>query len=196
MVVVLRSADAHASCENNTNLFATLAATDMQEAVRKIVERFELVPHPEGGYFREIFRSDIALDHPGIDPAPGRAPLRQHADLLPARGPRLLRVSPRPLQRRDLASVRGRAARAAHDRLGAALREALLTGDLASGEPACVVPAGCWQAARLAPGSAWAFCGCTVAPGFDFADFEMPPGDELAASFPAHERIIRELTRR
>jgi predicted cupin superfamily sugar epimerase len=37
---------------------------------------------------------------------------------------------------------------------------------------------------------------CTVAPGFDFADFEMPPGDELAAAFPAHERVIRELTRR
>jgi predicted cupin superfamily sugar epimerase len=40
------------------------------------------------------------------------------------------------------------------------------------------------------------FAGCTVAPGFDFADFEMPPCDELAASFPEHYRIIRELTRR
>jgi uncharacterized protein len=48
---------------------------------------------------------------------------------------------------------------------------------------------------RLAPGAQWALCGCTVTPGFDFADFEMPGVEELVREFPWHEAVIRELTR-
>jgi hypothetical protein len=59
-----------------------------------------------------------------------------------------------------------------------------------------VVEAGCWQAARVAPGGAWSLGGCTVAPGFDFADFEMPPGAEILRRHPEHEAIVRALTRR
>lgn len=175
--------------------FATLAGS-VQEAVRNIVERFALAPHPEGGYFREIYRSDLAFDHPAIDPARGarrcgstliyflladdafsafhRVRWSDEIWHLYAGGPL------------ELHTIDSSQRHATH----------LLTGDLARGEPTCVVPAGCWQATRLAPGSAWAFTGCTVAPGFDFADFEMPSGTDLAAMFPAHERIIRELTRR
>jgi predicted cupin superfamily sugar epimerase len=71
----------------------------------------------------------------------------------------------------------------------------VLSTDLTAGEPAAIVPAGCWQAARLAEHGSWAFAGCTVAPGFEFSDFEMPQARELLAAYPAHERIIRELTR-
>jgi len=164
--------------------------------VRKIVERFELRPHPEGGYFREVFRSDVTLEHPGVDA--GRGARRSGSTLiyfLLADGDfsafHRVRWSDEvwhlyaggPLELHTIDAARR-------------YEKHMLTNDLASGEPACVVRAGCWQAARLAPGSSWAFTGCTVAPGFDFADFEMPPGDELAAAFPAHERIIRELTRR
>jgi predicted cupin superfamily sugar epimerase len=71
----------------------------------------------------------------------------------------------------------------------------LLTSDLERGEPAAVVEAGCWQAARLAGPARWAFGGCTVAPGFDFADFEMPAARALAERYPRHEALIRSLTR-
>lgn len=48
--------------------------------------------------------------------------------------------------------------------------------DLVSGErPQCVVPAGCWQAAESL--GDWTLVGCTVAPGFEFAGFEMAPPD-------------------
>jgi len=56
--------------------------------------------------------------------------------------------------------------------------------------------AGCRQAARLAGSGAWALCGCTVAPGFEFADFELPPADALGSAYPHHEQFIRQLTRR
>jgi predicted cupin superfamily sugar epimerase len=57
-----------------------------------------------------------------------------------------------------------------------------------------VVPAGVWQAARPL-GERYALCGCTVAPGFDFADFDLPPRAELLARFPAHVALVTALTR-
>jgi predicted cupin superfamily sugar epimerase len=166
----------------------------MQETVRKIVERFELKPHPEGGYFREIFRSALSLSHPGIAGARRSGSTLIYFLLADRDFSAFHRVrasdevwhlyggGPLELHTIDAASKRY------------ARRE--LSTDLETGEPTLVVEAEHWQAARLARGAAWAFCGCTVAPGFDFAHFEMPPAAELVAQFPAHERIIRELTRR
>jgi predicted cupin superfamily sugar epimerase len=56
-----------------------------------------------------------------------------------------------------------------------------------------VVPAGCWFASE--PGSNFSFVGCTVSPGFDFADFELAIANELSKLYPQHESIIRKLTR-
>lgn len=58
-----------------------------------------------------------------------------------------------------------------------------------------IVPAGCWFASRPAPDSQYCFVGCTVAPGFDFADFEMANEELLASEFPQHNNLIRELCR-
>ncbi len=46
-----------------------------------------------------------------------------------------------------------------------------------------VVPAGSWQGARLANGGTWALMGCTVAPGFEFADFELGQRDQLTSQY-------------
>jgi predicted cupin superfamily sugar epimerase len=58
-----------------------------------------------------------------------------------------------------------------------------------------VVAANCWFASRPAAGSSFCFTGCTVAPGFDFADFELAGAATLLASYPQHEKIIKELCR-
>ncbi len=58
-----------------------------------------------------------------------------------------------------------------------------------------VVPANCWFASRPAPGSHFCFVGCTVAPGFDFTDFELAKSAPLCASFPQHTATIKELCR-
>jgi hypothetical protein len=65
--------------------------------------------------------------------------------------------------------------------------------DLAAGErPQVAIPAGAWFGTELAPGAAYCLVGCTVAPGFDFADFDLAEGPELAARYPgAAERIAR-----
>lgn len=58
-----------------------------------------------------------------------------------------------------------------------------------------VVPSNCWFASRPAAGSDFCFVGCTVAPGFDFADFEMAKADGLIALYPQHTSVIKELCR-
>jgi predicted cupin superfamily sugar epimerase len=58
-----------------------------------------------------------------------------------------------------------------------------------------VVKAGCWFASRVNDVAGFALVGCTVAPGFEFADFELGVRSELIRTFPAHRKLIEELTR-
>jgi predicted cupin superfamily sugar epimerase len=68
--------------------------------------------------------------------------------------------------------------------------------DLAAGDrPQLVVPHGFWQGSRLVPGGAWALLGCTVSPGFDFADYAAGARAELTAQWPRFAGLIAELTR-
>ncbi len=73
-------------------------------------------------------------------------------------------------------------------------RVVLLGTDLAAGQrPQVVVPRGVWQGSRLRPGGALALLGTTMAPGFDFADYEDADTAALAAAFPAFAEQIRRL---
>ena len=69
------------------------------------------------------------------------------------------------------------------------------TDVLAGERPQLVIRAGTWFAVELAPGASHCLFGCTVAPGFDFADFELSAGPELAARYPAHTARIARMTR-
>jgi uncharacterized protein len=157
-----------------------------------LIRLLDLSPHPEGGFFRETFRA---------------APL---PFALPERGARSASTAIYfLLQRGDFSAFhRVRSDEVWHHYLGAPLELHLLesTGHtlvtlgcaLERGErPQAVAPAGVLQAARVAPDSDGDFTlvGCTVAPGFDFADFEMPPRAELVAQFPTERALVESLTR-
>lgn len=69
--------------------------------------------------------------------------------------------------------------------------------DLAAGQRVqLAVPAGVWQGTRLVEGGKVALLGCTVTPGFDFADYRSGNYAELSARWPAEAERIRKLTRR
>jgi hypothetical protein len=168
----------------------------MDEAAQSIIARFQMQAHPEGGFFREVYRSDIQFEYPGL--ADGRPRTRSGSTLIYF----LLAEQQFSAFHRVVCSDE-----VWHLYAGGPLELHLIDSEggyecrqlstcIDSGEPAAVVKAGDWQAARLAPGARWAFCGCTVAPGFDFDDFEMPPAQTLIASHPQHDAVIRELTRR
>lgn len=135
----------------------------------EVIERLGLVPHPEGGHYREIFRDPSA--------GGGRGAVTSIFYLLkPGERSHWHRV--------DAAEIwyhhAGGALELALSADGADMHTHHLGADLAVGHvPQAVVPAGWWQAARpLDPGpGGWVLVGCAVAPAFDFAGFEMAPAD-------------------
>lgn len=133
-----------------------------QPSAVDIIARLELRPHPEGGHYRETFR-DKRTD------AQGRACSTSIYFLL-ARG----EIS--QWHRIDAVEVWHYYAgspltlRIAHD--GCAAHRVMLGPDVAAGErPQAIVPATAWQMAEST--GDWTLVGCTVAPGFEFAQFEM-----------------------
>jgi predicted cupin superfamily sugar epimerase len=161
------------------------------KAAQDLVARLGLLPHPEGGFFGESFRSPIQLTLPD-----GRIRAASTAIyfLLPMGAfSALHRVSSDevwhfydgdPLELTTITS-------------GGILETRTLGRDLEAGQrPQFVVPAGVWQAAKPTQEKiGYSLVGCTVAPGFDFADFEMPVCDELGRLFPQHAAAIQVLTR-
>jgi len=136
-----------------------------------VIAQLELRPHPEGGHYRETFR-DKACD------ANGRACSTAIYFLL-ARGERS------HWHRVDAVEVWHYYAGApllleiAHE--GCSRHTVRLGPDVAAGErPQAIVPADAWQAAEST--GDWTLVGCTVAPGFEFASFELAPKDWEPAS--------------
>jgi len=158
--------------------------------IHTIVQLLGMSPHPEGGYYRETFRAPLLLD--GLPHGGPRAASTAIFFLLPSGA-----FSAFHRVRSDevwhfydgdplALHVIGEDGASSTIRLGR---------DLASGErPQAVVPANAWQAAEPL-GESFTLCGCTVAPGFDFKDFELARREELAARFPARAELIRRLTR-
>jgi hypothetical protein len=71
----------------------------------------------------------------------------------------------------------------------------VLGTDIARGQrPQVVVPRGVWQGTRLLPGGRYALLGCTVSPGFDFADYEHGERAALTRAYPAAAAEIAALT--
>jgi hypothetical protein len=131
----------------------------------EVIARLDLQPHPEGGHFRETFR-DGGSSHDG------RANSTAIYFLL-ARGERS------HWHRIDAVEIWHYYAGAALTlRIadGDGLRTLQLGGDLAAGEyPQGIVPSHAWQAAESS--GDWTLVGCTVAPGFEFATFELAAKD-------------------
>lgn len=162
---------------------------------RALIEALGLSPHPEGGYFREVYRSETQVVHPAG--AGLRAASTAIYFLLPAgEFSALHRVSSDEVWHHyggDPVELHVIDERGQH-------AVSLLGRDLGAGErPLVAIPAGRWQAARPR-GERYALCGCTVAPGFDFRDFEMPERDELLGRLPAEVRgalvdLVAQLTR-
>lgn len=76
------------------------------------------------------------------------------------------------------------------------LRRLTLGPDIFRGQtPQIVVPRGTWQALRLINGGAWALMGTTVAPGFEFEDFELGNREKLIEQFPQHRDDIISFSR-
>ena len=157
------------------------------------VKVLDLKPHPEGGSYREVYRSADSIPPEG----------------LPKRfsGPRSVMTSIYYLLEGGQFSTfhRIKSDELWHFYAGdgmtvyvlddGGLREIRLGSDPAAGEVMLsFVPAGTWFAGRCEVPNGYALAGCTVAPGFSFDDFEIATRASLLGEFPEHAQIVTELT--
>lgn len=164
------------------------------DRAQELIDRLGLAPHPERGYYVETYRAALKLD--GL-PAPFAGPHAAATAIYFL----VTRAQPTTYLHRLLSDE------IFHFYEGGPLDVVLLGPqgpgevrrlgtNLAAGErPQIVIPAGTWFAAELAGGASHCLIGCTVAPGFEFADFELSAGPELAARYPAHAARIARMTR-
>jgi uncharacterized protein len=150
-----------------------------------------LVPHPEGGHFRETYRAPVTFTPPGLA------------------GPRALSTAIYfLLQAGEVSALhRLRSDELWHFHAGATLLVVELTPagarhehrlglDVAAGEqPQLAIPAGSWFGGRVAAGAGFALVSCTVAPGFDFADFELGRRAALESRYGRYRQTIAAFTR-
>ena len=164
--------------------------------VEDVTALLDLRPHSaEGGYFAETYRSDETLPPVGL-------PERYS-------GARAFGTAIYYLLTPDSFSAmhRLRSDEVFHFYMGDPVEmlrlspdgtgDGLMLGtDLATGmRPQAIVPRGVWQGLRLVPGGRYALLGTTVAPGFDFADFEIAERGILLEEYPAFDEMIVALTR-
>jgi len=161
----------------------------------ELITLLQLQPHPkEGGYFRETYRSHDRMVRSHL-------PKRYVGDrsastaiyylLTPTSISALHRLATDEVFHFYL----GDPVRMLHLGPGDQSREIVLGPDIIAGQQVqVVVPQGVWQGSILKPGGKFALLGCTVAPGFDYADYEHGNRDELIAHFPQHAELIERLT--
>lgn len=155
----------------------------------ELIRHLQLLPHPEGGYYRETYRSLSTTQTPGGERSASTAIYYL-------------------LEQGDFSAFhRIKSDECWHFYAGQTL---LIHVIVANGDYSCirlgnmleqneqlqfVVPAGAWFASEPALDTTFALVGCTVAPGFDFADFEMGDREQLLEKFPQHTEVISRLCR-
>ncbi len=159
------------------------------------IDKLQLAAHIEGGAFREIYRSELVLPQIALT-------TQHHSNRNAMTSIYFL------LQEGDFSALH----KIASDELwhfydgaplciyeinpNGALVKHVLGRDIDKGQqPVLVIKAGSWFGSRVEEPGGFTLCGCTVAPGFDFADFELADRQALQEAYPQHAQLIGEMTR-
>jgi predicted cupin superfamily sugar epimerase len=153
------------------------------------IDHLNLQPHPEGGYYKEVFRSVNGVMREG------ETTVKQACTSIYYL-----------LEGKDFSGFH----RLASDELwyfhkGAPLHIHVIDNDGAysiielsdsdTGQLQAVIPPDTWFASEIPSGSGFALVSCAVAPGFDFAEFEMAKQQELVAQYPGYKALLERLCR-
>lgn len=158
-------------------------------------EKLQLTAHVEGGAFKEVYRAPLLLPQSVLS--------KEH------NGPRAASTSIYFLLEHGEFSAfhriasdelwhfydGGSLAIYEIDKNGTLTRHLLGRNIEAGAQLQVLIKAGSWFASRVEDEGSYALCGCTVAPGFDFADFELAGRQKLAAMYTQHSDLIASLTR-
>jgi predicted cupin superfamily sugar epimerase len=165
-------------------------------SVKSLLQYYNLLPHPEGGYFKESYCSTEMVDALSLpERFPGNRFFSTAIYFL--------------LEKGDYSAFHkiksdecwhfyaGDTLNVYVIQLNGRLDKIQLGPNISKGETfQYVVPANCWFASEPSENTDFSFVGCTVAPGFDFADFELAKAEELIDLFPQYSSLIKRLCRK
>jgi len=167
----------------------------MKYSKEQLVQLLQLEPHPEGGFFKETYRSEGIIPHESLP--------NDYSDQRNySTGIYFLLTS-----ENFSAFHKIHQDEMWHFYDGSPLRIHIISNegdytsqlvgrDLSNGElPQFVVKGGSWFASEVVEDNSFSLAGCTVAPGFDFQDFVLADRTDLLNRFPKHTNIIQKLTR-
>lgn len=176
--------------------FAQPSLGENMVTAQDMIKKLDLKPLPgEGGYYRETYRSEVSC---AVLLDLASAPVNRNVStaiyylVTPDSFSTLHRVksdeifhfySGDPVEMIQI------------DDAGNVTRQVLGSDVLKGEQPQVVVPKGVWQGTRLITGGKWALMGTTVAPGFEFEDFELGERQQMVKLFPQHREYIMKFTR-
>jgi len=160
----------------------------------EIIKKLDLTPHPEGGYYKEIFRAVEIIDAKSLPPR--------------YNGSRCFSTSIYFLLEKNQVSKfhRLKSTEIWYYHYGCSLTlhiidtkgnysKIILGSNIQNGEMLqAVIPVGSWFGAEANDKNSFTLSGCNVAPGFDFMDFELGDRNYLTNNFPRHKEVIIRLT--
>ena len=158
------------------------------------VERLGMQPHPEGGWYKETYRSNGAIRQSALGEFNG--------DRSYATGIYFI------LTKENFSAfhrIKSDEMWHFYDGDGLAVHELKPNGSYikhqlglnldSEQQPQFVISANSWFASVVVQNGSWCLVGCTVSPGFDFQDFELAERNSLIAEYPEHQELIIRLTR-
>jgi len=162
--------------------------------VIELVEKLQLLAHPEGGYYKEVYRSELKI--------PGKVLNGFTSERNVATSIYFL------IEKNNFSALHkiksdetwhfyaGNALEVIEINDAGELKITCVGSDLSMGQTfQYTVKANTWFGSRVSAGGDFSLVGCTVAPGFDFNDFEMGHRQELLKRFPEHRVLIEQMTR-
>lgn len=159
------------------------------------IDKLEMEQHPEGGYYKRLYASGEIIQAAGL-------PKRFTSDRRLMSCIYFLLTSDsfssfHKLQSDEIWNFyKGQAIRLTTINANGELKQELLGPDIDEGQASQIaVPANTWMAAEIVEDNGFALLGCTVAPGFEFDDWELGERKRLLAQFPQHKDVITRLTR-
>lgn len=164
----------------------------MQRCAEDWIHQLNMQPHPEGGYFAEVFRSGESIPAQGLPERYPEARCLYTSIFFLLEAPQVSRLH----------RLRSDEIWYFHDGLGLSVHvlepagehECLELGLRRGQLPQILVPHGAWFGAELTQSEGYALVGCLVAPGFEFDDFELARSDQLVRQYPQHREWISRLT--
>lgn len=167
----------------------------MQTTADELAQQLQLLPHPEGGYYKEVYRSAGIIPQAvlgGTFSGERNYCTGIYFMLTGSNFSAFHRIKSDELWH----FYDGDSCEVSVIHLNGQLEVIRLGRNIVAGEVyQAVVPAGAWFASRCTNADGFTLTGCTVSPGFDFADFEMAEREVLLQQYPQHKTVIEKLTR-